>query len=231
MQSNNWFGYDQGSLASGGRTFHSIAAAWNVPTASARTAGANEYSSTWIGIGGGCVDAACTVTDNTLIQAGTEQDVAAGGARTYQAWWEVVPGPSVTFSQPVHAGDAVAVTIGETASGSETWKITVADRTAGWQQVVTVPYSSTYLTAEWIEETPVVVGTGGAGVAALPNLSPVTFDHATVNGGSPVLGPAQRMVLTDASGRPISVPSYPDVSADGFADCAWSTSCPAPAGS
>ena len=52
-----------------------------MPTASAHKAKEAEYSSTWVGIGGGCLNTACSVTDNTLIQAGTEQDVAANGKR------------------------------------------------------------------------------------------------------------------------------------------------------
>ena len=51
-----------------------------MPTATQHTAGQAEASSDWIGIGGGCVDAGCTVTDSTLIQTGTEQDVSATGA-------------------------------------------------------------------------------------------------------------------------------------------------------
>ena len=68
-QSFNWAGYVQGALEKG-TTFHSIAATWVVPTASPHRAGENEYSSSWIGIGGGCLDTACTLTDATLIQAG-----------------------------------------------------------------------------------------------------------------------------------------------------------------
>ena len=78
-QSSNWFGYNQGSLEQGGTLFNSITGDWTVPTATQHTAGQDEYSSDWIGIGGGCVDAGCTVGDNTLIQTGTEQDVTAAG--------------------------------------------------------------------------------------------------------------------------------------------------------
>src|SRR4029077_17189822 len=73
-QSNNWFGYNQGTLEQGGKQFNSIAGDWTVPAAGQHTSGEDEFSSDWIGIGGGCVDAGCTVTDNTLIQTGTEQD-------------------------------------------------------------------------------------------------------------------------------------------------------------
>src|SRR5437764_6854117 len=89
-QSNNWFGYNQGTLEQGGTQFHSISGDWTVPTASQHTAGSDEASSDWIGIGGGCVDANCTVGDETLIQTGTEQDVSSGKP-SYSAWWELIP--------------------------------------------------------------------------------------------------------------------------------------------
>src|SRR5919197_1967274 len=78
-QSSNWSGYNQGTLEQGSKLFTSIDGDWTVPTASQHRAGEAEYSSTWIGIGGGCIDATCTVTDTTLIQLGTEQDVDSNG--------------------------------------------------------------------------------------------------------------------------------------------------------
>src|SRR5207245_5558301 len=73
-QSNNWSGYNQGTIEKGNTFFHQVSGDWFVPTATAHNRGEAEYSATWVGIGGGCVNANCLVTDNTLIQAGTEQD-------------------------------------------------------------------------------------------------------------------------------------------------------------
>src|SRR3954464_13818310 len=96
QQSNNWSGYNQGSIEKnvpGG--FHSIAGDWTVPTATAHKSGESEYSSTWIGIGGGCEDGDCAQQDQTLIQTGTEQDVLYdpifGSTTEYSAWWEIIP--------------------------------------------------------------------------------------------------------------------------------------------
>src|SRR5256714_13588526 len=114
-QSNNWFGYNQGMLEQGGKQFNSITGDWVVPTATQHTAGQDEASSDWIGIGGGCIDAACTVTDNTLIQTGTEQDVSASGKASYSAWWELIPGPSLTIGKmTVRPGDRMPAPIAET---------------------------------------------------------------------------------------------------------------------
>src|SRR2546423_759449 len=96
-QSTNWSGYNQGTLEQGGKVFSQISGDWTVPTASRHKAEA-EFSSTWVGIGGGCIDAGCTVGDNTLIQTGTEQDVASNGKASYSAWWEIIPAPSITIS-------------------------------------------------------------------------------------------------------------------------------------
>ncbi len=91
---------------------------WTVPTATQHSAGQSEASSDWIGIGGGCVDAGCTVTDSTLIQTGTEQDVSSTGAPSYSAWYELVPAPSLTISgMTVSPGDHMHATIAEVGGG------------------------------------------------------------------------------------------------------------------
>ena len=103
-QSNNWSGYNQGTLEKGNVQFHRVSSTWVVPTPTQHVRGEAEFSATWVGIGGGCVDAGCTVTDGTLIQAGTSQNVDANGNPSFDAWWELIPAPSVTISGfAVHA--------------------------------------------------------------------------------------------------------------------------------
>ena len=221
--SNNWFGYNQGTLEQGGKQFNSIAGDWTVPTATQHAAG-DESSSDWIGIGGGCVDANCTVGDNTLIQTGTEQDVSASGVRSYSAWYELIPAPSLGISMTVRPGDHMHAQISETVSGSNVWKITLRNVTRNKTFTKTVPYSSTHATAEWIEEKPLEIGTN-AGFAPLPNLSRISFDHATTNAASAGLKASEKIQLIDGNGRVIGTPSAPDAQRDGFAVCAWATSC------
>lgn len=225
-QSNNWSGYNQGFLATG-KTYHSISASWVVPTATQHTAGQAEYSATWVGIGGGCIDSGCLATDATLIQAGTEQDVASNGAASYSAWYELVPVPSLTITNvTVHPGDSMTVSLAETLP--EVWSITVADNTDGQSYTTTVPYTSSYLTAEWIEETPVVVGGSGAGISALPNLSTVGFTGAKVDGVNANLDPSQEMQLVSSTNQVLATPSAPDSTRTAFNDCTYASSCPAP---
>ena len=231
-QSNNWSGYNQGTLERGGtppKLFSSIGGSWTVPTATQHTAGEAEYSSDWIGIGGGCTDASCTATDSTLIQTGTEQDVASSGAPSYSAWWEIIPGPSLTItSMTIHPGDSMSASIAQVVPGL--WKITISDTSDGQSYTTTVPYTSTESTAEWIQETPLILGTG-AGFAALPNLTSPKFDLATTNGAPANLKPSEEMDLVDSSGNVIGAPSAPDPDGDGFNACTWSGTCTAPSSS
>ncbi len=224
-QSNNWSGYNQGTLERGSTLFNSVGGTWVVPTARQHRSRDAEASSTWIGIGGGCVDAGCTVTDSTLIQAGTEQDVAANGKASYSAWWELVPAPSLTISNfAVHAGDRIHGDISEVVADSDVWTITLKNVTTGATFSQTVPYPSTHTTAEWIEETPLLIGTGGTGLSAMPNLGTVRFTNATVNGAAAGLRAAEQVQLVDANGHVLATPSAP-VSPAAFNDCTYSTSC------
>ncbi|HZU61641.1 MAG TPA: G1 family glutamic endopeptidase [Solirubrobacteraceae bacterium] len=228
-QSSNWFGYNQGALEPGQTLFHSITGSWTVPKASQHKSHEAEYSSDWIGIGGGCENTSCSVTDSSLIQAGTEQDVGGGGRPSYSAWWEVIPSPSVPISgMKVRPGDHMHAVIDQVSPG--VWKISIKDLTRHESYSTTAPYSSTEGSAEWIEETPLVLG-GNSGFAPLPSLSKGHFDHGTANGHAVKLNRSQEIELTSSNGKVVGIPSGPDSDRDGFAACAWATSCRAPASS
>jgi hypothetical protein len=229
-QSNNWSGYNQGTLEKHGTTFHQVSGDWVVPKATQRVRRQAEYSSSWVGIGGGCVDAGCLIGDSTLIQAGTEQDVSASGKASYSTWWEVIPAPSVTTTLPVTAGNHVHVDIHEIAP--EIWTITIKNVSTGKSFSTKLPYTSTYATAEWIEETPVVIdNSGNISVGPLPALSRVTFDQGQTNGRAPHLVSSEEIQLVDFKGKVLATPSSPDPDTDGFSDCAYATSCAAPTSS
>jgi hypothetical protein len=223
--SSNWFGYNQGTLEQGSKLFTSITGDWTVPTVTQHTAGQAEASSDWIGIGGGCIDAGCTATDSTLIQTGTEQDVDATGTASYSAWWELVPAPSLTISNmTVSPGDHMHASLSEVVPDSNVWTISIQDVTRGESFSQTVPYPSTHATAEWIEETPLEIGTN-AGFASLPNLSNPGWTSATVNGASAGLKSSEAMDLIDSNSNVIGAPSAPNSTADGFNECTWASTC------
>jgi hypothetical protein len=225
-QSSNWFGYNQGTLEKSNTLFSSISGDWTVPSATQHASGKAESSSDWIGIGGGCIDAGCTLGDPTLIQTGTEQDVDASGKASYSTWWEIIPGPSIAISGvSASPGDRMHASISELVTGSNVWTITLQNVTKGQSFTQTVPYPSTHATAEWIEETPTLIGTDGVGLAALPNLSNPSFDNAKVNGQAAGLKSSEAIQLIDSNGSVIGTPSAPDAQADGFSACTWATSC------
>ena len=226
-QSFNWSGYVQGSLEKG-TTFHSIAATWLVPTATPHRSGEAEYSSSWIGIGGGCLNTACTLTDATLIQAGVGHDIDAAGNADYYAWWEAIPAPLVRTTLSVRPGDRIGVAIFEHRV-PELWTIAIVNITTRSLFTTTLPYPSTHGSAEWVIETPVVISEKGAvSVGPMPNLTVVRFDFARANGMSPAFVAAERIELVDFDLTPIASPSLPDAQGDGFNDCTYATTCSAP---
>ena len=94
---------------------------------------------------------------------------------------------------------------------------------------MTVPYSSTYATAEWIEETPVVLDdSGNVSVGPLPKLSTVHVDDALTNSARAGLKASEEIQLVDFNGTVLATPSAPDVDLDGFNDCTYSTACARP---
>ncbi|TMC34627.1 MAG: hypothetical protein E6J24_05620 [Chloroflexi bacterium] len=227
-ESLNWAGYTQGTLEKG-ITFHSISGEWIVPKAKQHKKGEPEYSSSWIGIGGSCLDAACTLFDPTLIQAGIEHDVDANGTPSFYAWWEAIPAPLIRVDLAVSAGDHVRVVISEDGQVPELWTITISNLSTAAVFSLTAPYASTYGTAEWVIETPVVItDDGGVQIGPMPDLAPVRFDNATVNGQPAGLIDAERMLMVDSDLSVIAAPSAPDSDRDGFNDCAYRGICPAP---
>lgn len=92
--SGNWSGYVVARYKTG-QAYAQATASWVVPAVSVPATGTTGYSSSWLGIGGFCVNATCTHVDRTLIQLGTEQDAAPGGVTQYYAWYEALPGPEL----------------------------------------------------------------------------------------------------------------------------------------
>jgi hypothetical protein len=228
-QSSNWSGYNIGAdypQVAIGTTFTSVSGEWTVPTATQHTKGQAEDSASWIGIGGGCVTDNCSVTDNTLIQAGTEQDVSTSGQASYDAWWEIIPEPETQVSLPVGAGNKIKVTIAETSTPGD-WSILIDNLTTGKAFSTTTAYSSSEDTVEWIEETPLEIGTTGTGVATMPNLGTVHFTNASYNGANPGFQTIDELQL-DNNDMIEATPSGPGPKLNGFNDCTWATKCAAP---
>jgi hypothetical protein len=187
--SSNWSGY----AASGG-TFTSISATWTVPTVSASTTGADA---TWVGIGG--------LSSRDLIQAGTQALVDGSGTVQYSSWIEMLPQSSRNVPLPVTAGDSVTVTIAQ-QSGND-WQIAMKNNTTDGTYNVTVQYSSSNSSVEWIQEAPSI----GRGLVSLDQFGTVKFSRASaVRDGKAIslsaLG-AKAITMINGQGQAIAQPS------------------------
>jgi hypothetical protein len=222
--SGNWAGYNLGFISNAHRPFTQVSGTWTVPTASQHTAGVNEYSVNWVGIGGGCIDKGCFAVDGSLIQAGSGQYVNSSGVRRYFAWYEIIPGPILEIvGFGVAPGQRMFVDITETIRLSSLWAITVKNLSTGQTFKTTIPYTSTHLTAEWIEERPSVGGLP----APLPNLSQPRFNDSRVNKKPAYFRSTDEVAMVNGSTR-LATPSAPDPDRNGFNVCTYTTSCPPP---
>jgi hypothetical protein len=187
--SSNWSGY----AASGG-TFTSVTGTWTVPTVTGGQAGADA---TWVGIGG--------LTTSDLIQAGTQAMVDGSGTVRYSSWIEMLPAASQPVPLSVTAGDSVTVTI--TQQSGNDWLIAMKNNTIGDTYNISVQYSSSNSSAEWVQEAPSV----GRGLVALDLFGTVQF-----SGGSAVrdgqtmslsaLG-AKAITMVNRQGQAVAQPS------------------------
>jgi hypothetical protein len=186
--SSNWSGY-----AANGGTFTSVTGTWTVPTVAATGTGADA---TWVGIGG--------LSSHDLIQAGT-QALVEGGTVAYSSWIEMLPQSSRNVPLSVTAGDSVTVTI--TQQSGNDWLIAMKNNTTGGTYNVTVQYSSSNSSAEWVQEAPSV----GRGLVSLDQFGTVRFSGASaVRDGKAMslsaLG-AKAITMINGQGQAIAQPS------------------------
>jgi hypothetical protein len=149
-----------------------IEASWIVPDIGVSPR--NSFSATWIGVGGQFG------SDNTLIQAGTEQD-SMNGVATYSAWCELLPNTEVTIgSLSVLPGDRITASISLSDPSTSTWLLEIHDFTRRQSYQNSVVYASSMLSAEWIVERPKINGV----LRNLADFSELTFTGcaATVGG-------------------------------------------------
>jgi hypothetical protein len=187
--SSNWSGY----AASGG-TFTSVTGTWTVPTVSPTASGADA---TWVGIGG--------LTSNDLLQAGTQAMVDGSGTVQYSSWIEMLPASSKTVPLSVSAGDSVTVTI--TQQSGNDWLIAMKNNTTSGTYNVTVQYSSSNSSAEWVQEAPSI----GRGLVSLDQFGTVNFTGASaVRDGKTMSAAAlsaKAITMINGRGEAIAQPS------------------------
>ncbi len=176
VYSTNWSGYgaatNLSSPAAGSVT--SVSGSWVVPTVTAPRRG-NYYSSAWVGIDG--------LSDSTVEQLGTEQDVSNGTAR-YDAWWEMYSSgdgqpEQVISGFTIKPGDSITASVNYTGSGNFVLSITDSTRnetfTTTQNTNKTQSPTASQSSAEWIVEAPSV----GGGQSSLANFGTITFSNAS----------------------------------------------------
>jgi hypothetical protein len=230
FNTSNWSGYAIGSYQNGSK-YTSAGATWAVPTVTfgSTQSGTNEeYSATWVGIGGFCLNALCSRADRTLIQLGTSQYVPSSGPPSYFAWYEMLPAAPVTITSiTVNAGDKISASlqcVSACSGKKQNWKLSMTNITTGQSWTQTFSYSSSLASADWIEEAPASSG----GVLPLADFSVVGM---VPNFGPPNNAPAWNSLnvstngiqMTDPWGQ-TSDPSSTDV--NGFNTC-WGYGSPA----
>jgi len=171
--SSDWSGYSVASdMTDPQPQVTNINGSWTVPTVNVSKG--ESFCAVWIGVGG--------QFDETLIQAGTEQD-SLNGLGTYSAWYELLPYDAVTIdSLSISPGDKITASISLLDSTTKTWSIEIHDATDGQSFQKNLVYDSSMLSAEWIIERPTVNNR----ISALADFGQVTFTGCTATIGGKV---------------------------------------------
>jgi hypothetical protein len=162
VTSSNWSGY---AATSSTTQFTSVSSSWVQPAGNCRSG--NQYAAFWVGLDG--------YSSSTVEQTGSEVD-CVGRTPRYYGWYEMYPGASSDYSNPVSAGDRFTASV--TYLGSNQFKLILSDTTKGWTQtqtqtLVTAARSS----AEVIAEAPCCTARGG--ILPLTNFGTVNFTGAS----------------------------------------------------
>ncbi|MFI9275758.1 G1 family glutamic endopeptidase [Kitasatospora sp. NPDC052896] len=159
--SDNWSGY-----AATGSTYTNVSTTFVQPAVDCSQG--DGYSSFWVGLDG--------YSSQSVEQTGTEAD-CSGGQAEYSAWYEMYPADPVTYDNVVQPGDVITETV---SYASNSYKLTLSDRTEGWTKTTTKKESGlARSSAEVIAEAP-----WDGSVLPLDDFGTVNFSNSTVNGSS-----------------------------------------------
>ncbi|MGB9728418.1 MAG: G1 family glutamic endopeptidase [Thermoprotei archaeon] len=170
------------------------------------------YSSQWIGIGG------FFSGDNSLIQTGTESD-SWQSQTFYYAWYELLPASETRISgYVVKPGDymfAMIFMVRIINTTTQEWNITLNDLTQNEHFSILVNYTSSMLSAEWIEERPAIAGS----LTILANFGTAYYgydytniqntNYATIGGITARIGdlPHEYVIMVSNNGKVLAQPS------------------------
>jgi hypothetical protein len=180
--SRNWSGYETTN-----GTFTTVTGTWTIPQATG--SGHTSMDAAWVGIGG--------IKSSDLIQSGTQNIVDPSGQVSTTAFYELLPASSQTLPVTVKAGDSVTVSI--TQQSTNQWLINFNNNSTGQNYQNTVAYTSSYSSAEWIEEAP----SSGRTIVPLDNFETVQFTAAntTENGNKVTISGSNAQAITLVNNR------------------------------
>jgi hypothetical protein len=225
FSTSNWSGYAIAHYQTG-QNYTSAKGTWVVPTVTfglTQSATNEEYSATWVGIGGFCMNALCSRVDRSLIQLGTSQYVSSSGVTSYFAWYEMLPQAPVTITTlAISPGDNITASVqcvSPCSGKKQNWQLSIKNNTTNQTWAQTFSYSSSLASVDWIEEAPVsssVLPLADFGVVGIiPYIGPnAAWNSLTVS--------ANGIQMTDPWGQ-TSNPSSTD--ANGFNTC-WGYGSP-----
>lgn len=204
LTSSNWSGYCAVSdLSAPQPRVTSVSASWTVPAVNVSIG--NSYSAAWIGVGG--------QYDETLIQAGTEQD-SINGRATYSAWYELLPRYPVPInSLDISFGDKITASISLSDRTTNTWLIEINDNTNGQSFNKSLVYASSMLSAEWIVEAPTTINR----MSTLANFGQITFTdcRATIGGETGTISSFPSSQITLNSRQSITLVTVSTLASEG----------------
>jgi hypothetical protein len=180
--STNWSGY-----AADSGTYTSVSASWVEPTGTCTSA--TRYSSFWVGLDG--------YESSTVEQTGTDTD-CVNGSPQYYGWYEMYPADSFNFGSTVKAGDTITASV--VYSGSNKFKLTLADTTQGWSVNTTKTLSgAARSSAEVIIEAPCCTNSGG--ILPLADFGTVNISNSLVNSAAIGNTDPVEIVMDNSSGQ------------------------------
>jgi len=185
-ESTNWSGY-----AATTGTYTSVSASWTQPAGTCRSG--DQYAAFWVGLDG--------YSSSTVEQTGSEVD-CAGRTPHYYGWYEMYPGASSDYSNPVSAGDHFTASV--TYTGSNNFQLVLSDTTKGWTQTQNQTLAgAARSSAEVIAEAPCCTARGG--ILPLTNFGTVNFTGAKAGTAANTAGASL------ATYNPVEI-TMPDVS-------------------
>jgi len=146
-ESSNWAGYALRSKDPAAPVnFTRVVGSWRQPATKCNWFDTDSLSAFWVGLGG------YNGGSQVLEQIGTDADCNPLGPPSYYGWYELVPGPPISFAMKIEPGDVM------TASVSVKGKLVFLELRNETRGLLAVKVaSSTNLdlsSAEWIAEAP-----------------------------------------------------------------------------